>query len=176
MGFVYHYMKYVGVGALLILAIIGAVYAVFLWRVSPLSTIPEGWVEARAEGITFYYPPMLTTRYISPVDWPPQILVGEGQFMCTEAGEEMARAGRTEPQIIRDREYCVTKVTEGAAGSIYTQYSYITTLPDNKLINFLFSLRFVQCGNYDEAQRIECEKERAAFDIGPTVNQIVETF
>jgi hypothetical protein len=33
----------------------------------------------------------------------------------------------------------------------------------------------VQCGNYDEPRKSECETERAAFDVSPTIDAIART-
>lgn len=90
------------------------------------------------------------------------------------AGEQTARAGRTEPRAIGDRTYCVTRVREGAAGSVYTAYSYAT--PANEAVIILrFNLRAVQCGSYDEARRVECERERVAFSVDPVIDAIAQT-
>jgi hypothetical protein len=127
-----------------------------------------------ATGVAFRYPPDLGTEFIHAVDWPPQVRVEEGPFACLEAGTETARAGRTEPVTIGGRTYCVTRVTEGAAGSVYTMYAYAWPAEDAVII-VTFSLRAVQCGNYDEPRRIECERERAAFSIDPVVDGIARS-
>lgn len=63
---------------------------------------------------------------------------------------------------------------EGAAGSVYTLYAYAWPAADTVII-LTFSLRSVQCGNYDEALRSECERERAAFSIDPIIDPIART-
>lgn len=68
--------------------------------------------------------PILTTKYITTVDWPPKVQTLNQSFSCTEAGVETQRAGQTKQVIVNDTTYCVTKNTEGAAGSVYTQYAY----------------------------------------------------
>ncbi len=142
----------------------------------PNVTENTGWKKVvNAQGVTFEYPEQLSTKYISAQEWPPQISVTEGTFTCTDAGEESARAGKTEKRIVNGRTYCVTKVTEGAAGSIYGQYSYITAAGNNKLVNLIFTLRFVQCANYEEPQKSECVRERGTFDIDNVIDRIVGT-
>jgi len=117
------------------------------------------------QGIAFQYPDQLaTTTYIHTVDWPPQVVISGGPFICTEGGSEIAQAGQTQQQIINGRTYCVTKESEGAAGSIYTQYAYSFSKND-KVIIFTFILRSVQCANYDDPQKTQCETERQAFEI-----------
>lgn len=127
-----------------------------------------------ARGVAFRYPRDLGTGYIHTVDWPPQVRVEDGPFTCLQAGTETARAGRTEPRSIGGRRYCVTLVKEGAAGSVYTMYAYATPAEDAVII-LTFSLRAVQCGNYDEARRSECERERADFSIDPVIDAIAQS-
>lgn len=137
---------------------------------------PDDWgtFADSTSGISFRYPPDLGTAYIRPLDWPPQPLIEAGPFECTEAGEETARAGRTEPTTIGGRTYCVTRVTEGAAGSVYTMYAYALPARDDVVI-LTFSTRAPQCGNYDEPERSECERERETFSMDPIVDAIART-
>lgn len=127
-----------------------------------------------ASGISFSYPETLLTKYIDIVDWPPHVQVLNDAFTCTEAGTEIARTGKTEKRIVDNRTYCVTTATEGAAGSIYTQYAYAFP-KDAKTIIFTFSLKAVQCGNYDEPKKTECEDEREFFDLDRIIDRIVFT-
>lgn len=138
--------------------------------------VPDDWAtfEDSASGVSFRYPHDLGTTYIQALDWPPRPLVEAGPFECTEAGEETARAGRTELATIGGRSYCVTRVTEGAAGSIYTMYAYALPAGDDVVI-LTFSTRAPQCGNYDEPRRDECEREREAFSMDPIVDAIART-
>lgn len=125
-------------------------------------------------GTTFQYPETLLTTYIQTVDWPPQVQVLNETYTCTEAGEETARAGKTERRMVDNREYCRTSVVEGAAGSIYTQYAY-AFLKDNKTVIFTFTTRATQCGNYDETERESCEGERETFDIDSVVDRMARS-
>ncbi len=125
-------------------------------------------------GISFRYPENPVAKYMEAIDWPPQTEVLNKQFTCTEAGSETARAGQTLKRIVNDRTYCVTKVTEGAAGSIYTEYAYAFP-KDDKIVIFTFSIRFVQCGNYGEPEKTECENVRTAFNLDGVIDQIAQT-
>lgn len=133
-----------------------------------------GWEAVTDQGAAFEYPPDLGTAYIHAANWPPQLVLSDEPFSCTAAGAEAARAGRTEPATIDGRAYCVTRVTEGAAGSVYTQYAYAAPL-NGRVAILTFSLRAVQCGNYDEPRRAECERERAAFSIDHIAGRIHRT-
>jgi hypothetical protein len=140
----------------------------------------EGWktYTDNEGGISFDYPETLGTTYIHTVDWPPKVSLNPGPFTCTEAGSETSRAGETKSQTIHGRTYCVTKITEGAAGSTYTQYAYAFADPDiggDQYPILTFSLRFVQCGNYDDPEKTACENERAAFDINSTIDRIAQS-
>ncbi len=124
--------------------------------------------------ISFSYPENLPTQYIYTVDWPPKIQVINEPYSCTAAGSETARAGQTESVTINGHPYCVTKVTEGAAGSIYTQYAY--AFPYNsKTVILTFSLRFVQCGNYSGMESAACETERASFTVDNVIDGIAQS-
>lgn len=107
--------------------------------------------------------PALSATYISTVDWPPTVRSDAAVYSCAEAGLAEDRAGITEKRIIEGREWCRTTVNEGAAGSMYSQYAY-TTMQENGMKVVTFTLRLVQCGNYDEPNRSKCETERAGFD------------
>jgi membrane-bound inhibitor of C-type lysozyme len=125
-------------------------------------------------GVTFRYPGDFGTKYISTVDWPPKVAVQNGPFTCTAAGSETARAGITQPVALNGRVYCVTKESEGAAGSVYTNYAYAAERGSTVLI-FTFSLRFVQCANYDEPKRTECTTERNAFTPDTIMDAVAQS-
>lgn len=95
----------------------------------------------------------------------------ESGVSCNEAGSETARAGQALKRMVDDLTYCVTKVTEGAAGSIYTQYSYAFP-KDNQTAIFTFSIRYVQCGGYSNPKKTECENLRTAFDLDGVMDRI----
>ncbi len=109
------------------------------------------------------------TKYVTAVDWPASIQIIDEPYSCTEAGDEFQRAGITEEKTIGNKTYCVTKVSEGAAGSVYTQYAYARAEEDKTRIA-TFSFRFVQCVNYDEPQQSECKIEQENFNSDLLVN------
>lgn len=143
---------------------------------APCPGINDGWKKATDTDadVTFMYPEALTAKYISAADWPPDVRLLDQAYNCVEAGSETARAGRTEKRFVDGREYCLTRATEGAAGSNYTQYSY-TFLKDDQVVAMTFGLRFVRCENYEETQQGECKNERAAFDIDGLVDRMAQT-
>lgn len=135
----------------------------------PLKTFTDEIV-----GITFSYPGELPTKYISTVDWPPKVEFLNEFFACNVSGTETTPEGRREKRTVNGRQYCRTTVSEGAAGSVYNQYTYAFADNDNTLI-LSFTLRFVQCGNYDGAEKSACESERASFDVDIIVDSIAQS-
>lgn len=126
------------------------------------------------DGITFQYPKEILAEYISEVQWPLKLIIEDRPFICNSSGNEIQQGGQTEQRLVDNRVYCITKESEGAAGSIYTAYTY--EFPkDNQTGVITFTLRFVQCQNYDEPKASECESERSAFDIDGTVDRIVQS-
>lgn len=142
----------------------------------PEAIVPSDWKSAidPESGITLRYPEVLPTTYVRALDWPPRIVRYPQVFSCVEAGSEIERAGRTELRIINNHTYCVTTMTEGAAGSIYTQYAYVWARGDETLA-LTFSTRAPQCGNYPDTERIACESERATFDLDVLIDRIAGT-
>ena len=121
--------------------------------------------------ISFRYPESLGTKYIYTQEWPPKVEVANVPYTCKETNiEERITAER----IINGRTYCVTEISEGAAGHIYIQYTYAFS-KNNNVISLAFTLSFVQCGNYDEPGKQECEEERHKFDIDGIVDRIAQT-
>lgn len=125
-------------------------------------------------GILFRYPNKLQTQYISLVDWPPRFQVLEQPFLCTEAGDVVAQGGETSRHIISGRPYCVTRVDEGAAGSVYSQYAYAFPYGDGEVILTL-TLRAPNCENYDEPNRSACDAERESFGLDALVDSIAQS-
>ncbi len=114
--------------------------------------------------LDFKFPDSLSNnKYVHLVDWPPQVQIVPGDLSCIEAGEVTVRAGRTELRNINGRTYCVTEIIEGAAGSTYTQYAYAFEHRGDSVI-LTFTTRVPQCGNYPDAERLECEIERGSFN------------
>lgn len=132
------------------------------------------WLSTSTPSATIKYPASLSTAYLTPTDWPPSVNVTDEKFSCTEGGEATARAGQTEARKINGRDYCVTAVTEGAAGSIYTEYAYAFPREDQTVI-LTFSVRAPQCGNYNEPERAACTKEQNDFNLDDLVDRIAES-
>jgi hypothetical protein len=136
--------------------------------------VSQSWLVRDDEVATFRYPQSLETEYIGNVDWPPHLQVLAGPYTCTEAGLETDRSGATHEVEVEDTKYCVTEVSDAAAGSKYTQYAYAREFGEKTVI-LTFSLRFSQCANYADEEKLKCEVERGMFDISSTIHKIAET-
>ena len=141
----------------------------------PAQTDNELWQKVTTDnGISFKYPKEILAKYINEAEWPPQVQILNTPFVCVPSGVEVQSSEQTELRLVDDRSYCVTRQSEGAAGSTYTSYIYAFS-KDNKTTNITFSLRFVQCQNYDEPKASECENERTAFDVDGIVDRIAQS-
>lgn len=147
-----------------------------------LWTIPDrretemvpGWVVGNSAGHNFQYPANPSSNYLTFLDWPPQIQVVGGSLKCEEAGLPGERAGRTEKREVNSREYCVTEVVEGAAGSIYTQYAYAFERDDEILI-ITFTTQMPQCLNYPDPEMSICVTDQENFNLDELADQIAQT-
>lgn len=130
------------------------------------------------EGIIFQYPKELLVKYISETEWPPVISIDpkekDQEFVCVETAPESSLAQRTSRRTVDDRSYCLYASSEGAAGSVYTNYTY-SALWDGRIVKVNFTLRYPGCDNYDEPQKTECQKEREAFDLDGVVDRIAQS-
>ncbi|NCN07592.1 hypothetical protein GW933_02755 [Candidatus Falkowbacteria bacterium] len=127
------------------------------------------------DGITYQYPKGLLAKYISVVDWPPVVKIETGTFSCkTTPMEVSSLADVTYQRLVDDRIYCMNIKNEGAAGSVYSSYTY-TTIKNDKLVKVSFILRYPNCNNYDEAQNKACVSERETFDVDAMVDKIIQT-
>ncbi|MFA4941338.1 MAG: hypothetical protein WC582_01915 [Patescibacteria group bacterium] len=127
------------------------------------------------QGITFQYPKELLAKYISVAEWPPVIKIETGTYSCKTTPQEVSSMSDiTSQRMVDSKTYCVNVKHEGAAGSVYSSYTYTTTR-NNGLVKVSFILQYPNCNNYDEEQSNACSNEREAFDIDSTVDRIVQT-
>lgn len=124
--------------------------------------VDPNWLTYSDDSVSFRYPETLPTTYIHSVDWPPKAVVSEGAPTCAEA------------IIISGRQHCVTTSSEGAAGSIYIDYAYATA-KGGKTVTLSFTLREVQCANYDDPEKTACEQERNTFEVNAFADSILQT-
>ena len=152
------------IGILILIA--GIVIALFLIGkyTRPAGTDYRTWKTATDDGFTFKYPEQLPTKYVSAVEWPPEVEVKIAQFLCIAEGIQQ----------INGRQYCVGLQSEGAAGSVYNTYTY-NTMKDDRMVTVRFTLRYQQCANYDDPQKPECEQERRTSSIDDLADRVAQT-
>ena len=125
------------------------------------------------EGIEYEYPVNLNTKFINTQKWPPVATVKTGSFVCDETPQTNSALEGTRKRTIETNSYCIKTVNEGAAGSIYTVYDY-TFLKNDKLINFNFALKFLNCDNYSEPEKTNCKNERNSFQIDNIIDKMAQ--
>lgn len=140
-----------------------------------INNMETEWTATGSNGYSFKYPEKIGTNYINTADWPPVLNMEDKTYNCTEGGTSQNDiAGKTNKEIINGKEFCITRKSEGAAGSVYTNYTY-TFAYENKTMIATFSLRAPQCMNYDNPQQTECINEEKSFDISHIIVKILAT-
>ncbi len=124
--------------------------------------------------VNVYYDTTWTSTYITTETWPPVVAFETGQFTCTETGDVVMLGGKTTQKSIDGKPYCITVASEGAAGSVYTTYTYATSGGDGIVAKTTFTTKEVQCTNYDDPEKTACETERDNFDIDVLVHKVIE--
>jgi len=126
----------------------------------------------------------LNTEYIGSQDWkviivneeekyPPKFKITEGQIDYKIISSESGLVSKTVKRKIDGRIYCIESLSEGAAGTIYTQYAY-STIKSGSLIMVSCVIRYPQCMNYSEPYKTECENEHETFDLDKIIDFIVK--
>ena len=126
----------------------------------------------------------LNTEYIGSQDWkvkivteeeksPPKFKITDGQIDCKISSSENSLLIKTVKRRIDGRIYCIESTSEGAAGTIYTQYTY-STIKNGSFITVSCVIRYPQCMNYSEPYRTECANESETFDLDKIINLIVK--
>lgn len=124
-----------------------------------------------ASGASFNYPASLGLTYISTVTWPPKLAISDQSFACVASSSAVPGQAQSEKRIIGGQEFCLTTSSEGAAGSIYIDRVY-SFAKDNQTVSLAFTVRQVQCANYDEPQQSACAAETQAFDADAIIKEI----
>lgn len=142
----------------------------------PSMPLPDNWETQQdaGQGITFSYPARLSLEYIHPVQWPPRIEVLNQEFSCKQGGSAIMEGGQVTQKQTNGETYCVTTQQEGAAGSVYSTYAY-SWGKNHKTVTITFTLRSVQCANYDESRKIACEQEQASFNVDTLATSILQS-
>lgn len=133
--------------------------------VTTTNVVPTSWKTYTDRLLTFKYPVTFDSDYIGMQEWPPKVTVNPGVFSCPGKAH-----------VVDDRSYCVTQESEGAAGSSYITYHYLTNLKsESKVASLEFTLRLPQCANYPETQMTACKTQQDGLKLDQKVDQMVQT-
>jgi hypothetical protein len=133
---------------------------------------------SRGLDLSYRYPEDFSANYISKTEWPPVLTASKESFLCEPGGVETTSEGVTERKIVGGHLYCVTKSSQGTAGSVYTTYTYAfpyTSSEGTYSMKFSFALQFVQCDNYDEPNKSACKNERTSLNLYRLIDQMAQT-
>lgn len=126
-----------------------------------------------AGDFSFQYPDPFSAQFIRPQHWPPTLQIRRGTFDCSTTGSGTQLLSATKrARDIKGKLYCIETSSEGAAGTIYTDYTY-TTARGDQLYILTFTLGTVQCANYDEPDQSLCLDDQANFDADAMVDRII---
>jgi len=128
----------------------------------------SGW-----KTITFEYPPSFGQNYATAQFWPPTVAINQGTYFCAPGTNGSTQQVTTE-KTVGSTKFCITSTSEGAAGSVYTMYSYLYASGAN-LINIGLTIQYPQCDNYPDPQMTSCKSERANFDLDSLIVNIAST-
>ena len=105
---------------------------------------------------------------------PSEFRIVDGEIDCEETTPTDSSLNlRLIKKDINGKKYCIGASSEGAAGSVYTEYAYATVINNNVYLT-LFLARDVDCNNYPEEEKIECQAERESFNLDNLVDAEVE--
>jgi hypothetical protein len=126
------------------------------------------------QGITYAYPETLPTKYFHLQDWlqTAKLELSVKSFSCMEGN---GVTGKTASVTINGKGYCVTTSSEGAAGTIYTTYTYAVPVFGTKVAALTFVIGHVtSCTVYGgTADEAACDQE--TFDPNALADQIISS-
>jgi len=99
--------------------------------------------------------------------------VENSEIECYETPSESSLPLRMSKRIVNDKKYCIGAFSEGAAGSVYTEYAYTTVVGGN-VYSIQFVARYQNCDNYPEEENNKCKQERENFNLEILVDQEIE--
>ena len=130
--------------------------------------------EDKGAGITFDYPVTLGTNYVTPQEWPPSFTKATSTTSCESDEESEPNATTSSATTFNGVNYCLRERSEGAAGSRYTTYE-VQFPKGNEQLAIHFSLRRVQCANYEGTEQSACTAAQDNFKVVELVDAIRAT-
>lgn len=152
------------------------------------NNLPSDWLTATdaAQGLTFKYPkeiPLFHSVYTYNVNlpWPPRIAVRAENFACEPKSLSPSNNTTVVKKNINGRSYCVSRSTEGAAGSTYETYGYTTMLAGKLATASFIMFGPTSCDVYDNGtgdaadnQKFNaCKKELSVYSSN--LDDIIDT-
>ena len=125
----------------------------------------------------------LGTKYISSQNWkikligkvenyPAGYYVNDGQLDCQKVISGKTLPVKIKKKTIDGQTYWIESFMEGAAGTIYVDYTY-STLYRHIFVRVNCVIRYPQCHNYSEPLKTECFQEEETFDLGQIIGRII---
>lgn len=99
--------------------------------------------------------------------------VENGEINCDTTDQVSSLPLRISKTNINGQKYCIGAFSEGAAGSVYTEYAYATVI-ENNLYLVTFVARYPNCSNYPDKERMECEAERESFNLDSRIDDEIK--
>ncbi len=90
--------------------------------------------------------------------------IKNNEIECKETDLTSSLPLRISKKEMNNQKYCISAFSEGAAGSVYTKYTYATVI-GYKVYLIKFIARYPQCYNYLEEESNKCQKERESFNL-----------
>lgn len=129
-------------------------------------------------------PETLKANYISFQDYSFSIFevdeykgtefrVENGEINCDTTDQTSSLPLRISKTNINGQKYCIGAFSEGAAGSVYTEYAYATVIEDNLYLVTMLA-RYPNCSNYPDKERMECEAERESFNLDSKIDDEIK--
>ena len=106
------------------------------------------------QGITFKYPKDISlfhSLYVrdAKFPWPPRIIIRNENFTCAAKSLSPSNHITVTPKNVNGHTYCVSRSTEGAAGSTYETYNYTTMVAGKSVTASFIMFGPTNCSVYD---------------------------
>jgi hypothetical protein len=144
------------------------------WRCTGLVQPPPTGLKTVTDdkqGITYSYPNYLYE--LSTGEFAPKVTISKAKIVCHVG---YSNGIETTEQTINNKKYCVSVESDGAAGTMYSNYTYTTSLGD-KIEKLTFVIRTTNCDVYGDAgaDYDNCIKDNASFNANDVANQILSS-
>jgi hypothetical protein len=129
---------------------------------------------AKSDNFSAQFPDIRSEGYYYVQDW--KLTSEDKPFSCIEAQQTTPREPGEEQVVqktINNNIYCIHSSVEGAAGTSYTTYKYMSE-KYGQLVAISFTLGEVNCGNYDEPKSSACLTEQVKMrnSLDSTIDQV----